>query len=66
MTSPWIWAILFGVFVAVIGGLDLVCVLMGRPSLSSWVIGDSRLYPLIPFFTGLIIGLLAHHFWGAR
>lgn len=41
----------------------LWCVLTGRRTLSSYVIADSRLYPLVPFATGCAVGALAVHFW---
>lgn len=61
--SGWTWGYLVGGLVAVVGGADLVCVLTGRRTLSSYVIADSRLYPLVPFATGCAVGALAVHFW---
>lgn len=61
--TGWDWGALVGTLVAVVGGADLACALTGRRTLSSYVIADSRLYPLIPFATGCAVGALALHFW---
>jgi hypothetical protein len=56
----FIW--LVGLFFFLVG-YDIYAVVKGKPTVS-WIIFDtSRRWPVVPFFSGFIVGFLAGHFF---
>ena len=61
MTWAWTaWLLVIAVSFAVLEGYALRS---GRTTLSRYVVSASRAWPLLPFVLGLIIGVLANHFF---
>ncbi len=61
MSFVWIawWLLIFASF-AVLEGWALNT---NRMTLSRWVWTTSKAFPLLPFIVGLVVGILAGHFW---
>ena len=55
-------ALVIGVLIIFIS-IDVVCYRFGYPTLSSAVRDWTTKYPLLPFLTGFIVGLLSGHWW---
>jgi hypothetical protein len=53
----------FLVMAAIIIGYDIYLFKSGRPTESWEMMVISKKYPIIPFFFGLVVGVLAGHFW---
>ena len=61
----WVWAAWWIFLFVSFGVLESFALSTNRTTLSRWMWTASKAFPLLPFIVGLIVGVLAaHFFWG--
>jgi hypothetical protein len=61
----WVWAAWWAFLFISFGVLEGFALQTNRTTLSRWMWTVSKAFPLLPFVVGLIVGVLAcHFFWG--
>jgi cytochrome c biogenesis protein CcdA len=57
------WSTLIIGFLVIAIVIDIICYKFDYPTLSAKVRDWTAKYPLLPFLTGFIVGLLSGHWW---